>query len=113
VHGQFYWGLERLSIEKEQFLAWLCSSGLKGETESLTTAAQDQVLNTCYHQRNIMKHPIDRKCRMCCKAEECIKHIVVRCTILAPSKYANRHYKVTGYIHWMICKHMELQVPNK
>jgi len=34
VHRKFYWGLERLSVEKEKFLAWLCSSGLKGETES-------------------------------------------------------------------------------
>ena len=49
---------------------------------------------------------------MCCKAEEHIKRIVVECTTLAPSEYANRHYKVAGYIHWMICKHIELQVPD-
>jgi len=42
-----------------------------------------------------------------------IKHIVVGCATLAPSEYANRHYKVAGYIHWMICKHMGLQVPYK
>jgi hypothetical protein len=98
---------------KENFLAWLCSSGLKGEMESLTRAAQDQELNTCYHQRNIMKQPTDRKCRMCCKAEQHIKHIVMGCTTLVPSEYAIRHYKVDGYIHWMICKHMGLQLPDK
>jgi len=32
---------------------------MKGETESLITAAPDQALNTCYHQRNIMKQPTD------------------------------------------------------
>jgi len=80
MHEQFNWGLERLSVEKENFLAWLCSSGLKGETGSLTIAAQDQILNTCYHQRNIMKQPTDRKRR----AEEHIKHIVVGCATLAP-----------------------------
>jgi hypothetical protein len=67
VQRQFYWGLVRPSVEKENFLAWLCSSGLKGKMESLTTAAQNQVLNTCYHQRNIMQQPTDRKYRMCCK----------------------------------------------
>jgi hypothetical protein len=25
VHGQFYWDLERPSIDKEKFVAWLCS----------------------------------------------------------------------------------------
>ena len=49
---------------------------------------------------------------MCCKAEH-IKHIVVGCTTLTPSEYANRPYKLAGYIHWMIFKHMDLQVPDK
>jgi hypothetical protein len=86
MHGQIYQDLERPSGDKEKSLAWLCSSGLKGETESLIIAAQDQTLNThCYHQRNIMKQPIDSKCRMSCKAQGHIKPIVAGCTTLAPS----------------------------
>jgi hypothetical protein len=77
MHGQFYQDLKRPSIDKEKSLAWLCASGLKGEMESLIIAAEDQVLSTHYRQRNILKQPIDCKCRMCCKAEEHIKHIVV------------------------------------
>jgi len=42
-----------------------------------------------------------------------MKHIVARCTILAPSEYATRHSKVAGYIHWTICKHMGLQITDK
>jgi len=34
MHGQFYRKLERPSVDKENSLAWLYSSGLKGETES-------------------------------------------------------------------------------
>jgi len=59
----------------------LCSSDLKGEMESSIIAAQDQVLNTRYHQWNIMTQPTDSKCRMY-KAEH-IKHTVAGCTTLA------------------------------
>jgi len=64
--------------------------------------AQDQLLNMCYHQKNIVKQPIDSKYRMCYKAEECIKQICVGCTIHAPLEYSNRHNKVAGYIPWTI-----------
>jgi len=72
-HGKFYWHLERPSVAKEKLIAWLCSSGLKGEMEGLMIAAQDQALMQ-YHQRNIMMQPTVSKCRMWYKAEEPIKH---------------------------------------
>jgi hypothetical protein len=68
THGQFYQDLKRPSVDKEKSRAWLCGSGLKGEMESLIITAEDQVLNTHYGQRNIMKQPVDCKYRMCCKA---------------------------------------------
>jgi hypothetical protein len=55
--------------------------------ESLMTAAQDKALNTRYHQKNIMRQPIDSTCRTSYKAEEHIKHIVAGCITLAPSEY--------------------------
>jgi hypothetical protein len=75
---------------------YLCSSGLKRETESLIIAALDKAFNMCYHQRNIMKQPIDSKHTMFYKAAEHMKHIVAGCTTLAPSEYINRHNKVAG-----------------
>ena len=66
VHGKFYWDLDRPSVGREKYLVCLCSSSLKGETESLIIAAQDQALNMRYHPRNIMEQPIDSMCRMCC-----------------------------------------------
>jgi hypothetical protein len=70
--------------------------------ESLILAAQGQTINSNYHQRNIMRQQVGSKCRMCCKADEHTKHIVVGCTTLAPAEYTNRHNKVGGYIHWMV-----------
>jgi len=60
-----------------------------------------------------MKQPVDSKRRMCCKAEEHIKHIVVGCTTLTPSEYTNRHNMVAGYIHWTIRKSLGLPVNDK
>ena len=60
-----------------------------------------------------MKQPVESKHRMCSKTAEHMKHIVAGCTTLAPSEYTNRHNKVAGYIHWMICKHVGLQVTDK
>jgi len=34
-------------------------------------------------------------------------------TTLAPSEYTNRHNKVVGYIHWTVCKLVELHVTDR
>jgi hypothetical protein len=60
-----------------------------------------------YHEQ-----PTDSNCRMRCRAEEHIKHIVVGCTTLALSEYINRHDKVPGYNHWTTYKHRVLQVTD-
>jgi len=80
--------------------------------DSLITAVEDQALNMHYHQRNIIKLPIDSKCRMY-KAEKCTKHTVMGCETLASSEYTNGHNNMVGYIHWMVCKHMALQITDK
>jgi len=86
---------------------------LQGEMESLIIAAQDQALSTCYHQLTFMKQTNDSKCRMCSKAEEHIKHIVVRCIKFAPSEYINRQNKAAAYIHRTIREHIQLQVADR
>jgi len=60
-----------------------------------------------------MKQPTDSKCRMCYKAEEHVKYMVAGCTILVLSEYTNRYKTEAGYIHWMICKHVGLNVTDK
>jgi len=107
MHGHFYRDLEITLVDKQKTQAWLRSSGLQGETESLVIVAQDQALNMCY-QRTMMKQPTYSNCRMSYKAEEHIKHINVGCTTLGPSEYTNRHNKLAGYICWLVCKHIEL-----
>jgi hypothetical protein len=76
--------------------------------KSLITAAQNQALNMRYYQRNIMKQPVDSK-----QSGRTHKTYCCRGTTLVPSNYTNRHNKVAGYIHWIICKHTWLQVTDK
>jgi len=98
--GQFYRDLEGPSVDKSPQCGFVAH--LNGGTESSIMVGQDQLLNTCYHQENIVKQPTDSKYRMCYKAEECIKQIVAGCTTHAPLEYSNRHNKVAGYIPWTI-----------
>jgi hypothetical protein len=49
MHGQFHRKIERSAVDKEKSQAWLCSSGLNGETGSLIKTAQDQALNEGYY----------------------------------------------------------------
>ena len=39
MHGQFYQDLEGPSVDQEKSLAWLRSSGLKGEMDSLNNSS--------------------------------------------------------------------------
>lgn len=100
-------------MDKEASIAWLRSSDLKGETESLIVAAQDQALNTRHHQRNIIGLQVDSKCRMCNTKEETISHILSGCTTLAATEYIHRHNKVASYVHWSICKELGIDVSDK
>ncbi len=82
-HGKFFKYLNEPFVDKEASLAWLRSSGLKGETESLIIAAQYQALNTRYHQRKILNLQVDSRCRMCGVTEETVSHIISGCSKLA------------------------------
>jgi hypothetical protein len=83
---------------------WLRSKGTNGEFDNSSPRSSIQ--------RN-MKQPTDSTCRMCCKAEEHIKHTVAGCATLAPSEYTNWHNQLAGSNHWTICIHMVLQVTER
>jgi len=56
-----------------------------------------------------MNQPTDSRHRLCCKAEEHMKHTVAGCATLGQSECTNGHNKVAGYIRWAICKYMGLR----
>jgi hypothetical protein len=55
VHGQFPRSLDKKLVDKEQSYRWLKFRDIKGETESIIVAAQDQAVSTNYFKRKILK----------------------------------------------------------
>jgi hypothetical protein len=51
-------------INRKDLFLWLSRGELKAETESKTTAAQDQALRAKYHTLKILQMERDRKCRL-------------------------------------------------
>ena len=62
--GKFYNYLDNDHVGVELSFKWMKHTGLKGETEGLITAAQDQALNTRYYSRHIIKQGTTDRCRM-------------------------------------------------
>jgi hypothetical protein len=52
-------------INKEQSYRWLKFGDIKGETESVIMAAQDQEISTNYFKKKILKQEIESRCRLC------------------------------------------------
>ena len=55
LHGKFPNYLAKDHVDLELSFKWMKHIGLKGETEGLITAAQDQALNTRYYSKHIIK----------------------------------------------------------
>ena len=75
LHGQYPRILEKPHVDTVTTNKWL-SSNLKGETEGLPVAAQDQAINTRNYQKIICGQQVESKRRMCSQHEETVDHIV-------------------------------------
>ena len=84
-------------------------SGLKGETESLIIAAQDQAIRTRWQSKHIHHQSPTDKCRMCNEQPETVSHIIAGCSVLAADHYLNNHNQVAPQLHLNICKHYGIQ----
>lgn len=107
MHGQLHTQMKELSIDSKLSYAWLKEGKLKGETEGLLTAAQDQALKTRHIEYAIHHTRTDGKCRLCKTAEETVEHIMSSCSILAPQEYTDRHNNVCKALHFSISKYYE------
>ena len=110
MHGKFPNYLDKDHVDVELSFQWMKHTGLKGETEGLITAAQDQTLNTRYYCKHIIKQGTTHRCRMCHTQPETVEHIISGCQTLAANQYLNRHNQVAAQLHLDICRHYGIKV---
>ena len=94
---------------------WLKSGALKSKTEGFIITDQDQaiIIKTNYYRSNILNDGTDPMCRICGQFQEIINHIVAGCPELAKTEYLYRHDKAASYLHWNICKELNINVEEK
>ena len=92
MHDKLFKYLHEFHTDIEISFQWMKYTGLKGETEGLITAAQDQVLNVRYYNKHIIKHGSTDRCRMCHTQVETVEHII------------------SAQLHLNICKHYDIKV---
>ena len=65
MHGKFPNYLDKDRVDVELSFEWMKHTGLKGETEGLNTAVQDQAPKKRYYSKHIIKQGTTDRCRMC------------------------------------------------
>ena len=110
MQGKFPNYLNKDHVDVELSFEWMKHTGLKGETEGLITAAQDQALNTRYYDKHIIKQGTTDRCRMCHTQPETVEHLISGCQTLAEDQYCNRHNQVAAQLHLDICRHYGIKV---
>lgn len=113
MHGQYPKRVNEKDVDHQMTNQWLKSGGLKSETEGFIIAAQDQAIKTNYYRSNILNDGTDPMCRICGQFQETIDHIVAGCPELAKTEYLHRHDKAASYLHWNICKELNINVEEK
>lgn len=108
MHGQFLRDQQGDGIDRNNSWSWIDKGTLKGETEGLLVAAQDQALRTRYIEKKIYKATQDSKCRMCKQSDETVDHVMAACPVLAAGEYIIRHDRVCTLLHFKICEHLHI-----
>ena len=108
MHGQYPKRVNEKDVDHQMSNGWLKSGGLKSKMEGFIIAAQDQAIKTNYYRSNIINNSTDAMCRICGQFQETIDHIVAGCPELAKTEYLHRHDKAASYLHWNICKELNM-----
>ncbi|XP_045774312.1 uncharacterized protein LOC123873502 [Maniola jurtina] len=113
LHGQFPKKvLDQANLYKELSFKWMKRQQISPSIEASIFAIQDQAVMTRQHQRDILKEPVDGKCRLCATKDETTQHIISGCEKLAGTYYVKRHNNLVQYVYWCLAKKHNFEVSN-
>ena len=110
MHGQYPKILKTPLVDTATTNKWL-SSNLKGKTEGLLVATQDQAIKT-RNKKVICGQQVESKFRMCLRHKEIVDHIVSGREVLSKTEYISRNNNAAEYLHWSICKDHNIEITN-
>jgi len=100
LHGKFFCQQEEIpQADLTQSHQWLYCVQLCPETKAALCAAQEQTMVTDYIQKEIFKQNVNPLCRLCCKENETILHIISGCEMI---RYASTYIGVSSKITMLL-----------
>lgn len=113
LHGQFPKKvLDQNNVDTELSFKWIKKQQISPSIESSIFAIQDQAVMTRQHKRDILKEPVDGKCRLCAIKDETTQHIVSGCEKLAGTYYVKRHNNLVQYVYWCLARKHNIEVSS-
>ena len=100
-------------VRSDQCWAWLQNRDLKGETESLIVAAQNQSLKTNLVKTRTEKSQGNSLFRMFRKVDESTDHIVTGCSKFAWKEYKRRRDNLGKIVHWKLARKCNFEAGDK
>ena len=101
------------NISHEKTWTWLRKGNLKGETDSLLIAAENNAIRTNHIKARIDKTQQNSKCTLCGDRDETINPIISEYSKLAQKEYKTRYDCVGKVIHWEIREKLKFDHTNK
>ena len=86
---------------------------MRGETEILLVAAQNQIIRTNLVKAKIALSQGDSLCRVCRKVDESIDHIVKGCSKLAQKEYKRGQDNLGKIVHWKLARKCNFEAGDK
>ena len=76
-------------------------------------AAKDQAVSTNCFKNEFFKEEINSKCRLCKLREKTVDHLNSGCPILAKKGYLMGLDNVCAYLHYSMCKALDIGTTEK
>eukprot|EP00957_Ditylum_brightwellii_P139142 10606016-Ditylum_brightwellii.AAC.2 len=111
LYSKFFKQQEEIpQVDLDKSHKWLQYTHLPPKIEAAICVAQEQTMAVNNSRKTIFKTNINLICRLCCKENKTISHIVSGCKLFSGTKYTEQHSKICQYLHWCIMQDNNIPV---